>query len=114
MIYRVLSIDHSFTGYNCFFCTKIYCMKKVVLLFNLVLAGFLATAQSTWEMIEKVESSKDRVVIPYEKYKLPGNDLTLIIHEDHSDPIVHVEVAYHVGSARKRLVNQALPTFLNI
>jgi zinc protease len=111
MIYRVLSIDHLFNGYNCFFCTKIYCMKKVVLLFNLVLAGFLATAQSTWEMIEKVESSKDRVVIPYEKYKLPGNDLTLIIHEDHSDPIVHVEVAYHVGSARESVRNSGFAHF---
>ena len=86
-------------------------MKKIFLLFNFVIAGFLATAQSTWEMIEKVEPSKDKVVIPYEKYKLPGNDLTLIIHEDHSDPIVHVEVAYHVGSARESIRNSGFAHF---
>ena len=39
-------------------------------------------------------------MIPYEKYVLP-NGLTLIVHEDHSDPIVHVDVTYHVGSARE-------------
>ncbi|HRG93355.1 MAG TPA: insulinase family protein, partial [Chitinophagaceae bacterium] len=42
------------------------------------------------------------LVIPYEKYVLP-NGLTLIIHEDHSDPIVHVDVTYHVGSAREEI-----------
>lgn len=31
------------------------------------------------------------------------NGLTLIIHEDHSDPLVHVDVTYHVGSAREEL-----------
>src|SRR5690606_19893357 len=40
--------------------------------------------------------------IPYEKYVLP-NGLTLIVHEDHSDPIVHVDVTYHVGSAREEI-----------
>ena len=27
----------------------------------------------------------------------------LIIHEDHSDPVVHVDVTYHVGSAREEI-----------
>jgi zinc protease len=42
------------------------------------------------------------LVIPYEKYVLP-NGLTLIVHEDHSDPLVHVDVTYHVGSAREEI-----------
>lgn len=58
-----------------------------------------AVAQTT--LIEKVEKGDD-IVIPYEKYEL-DNGLTLIIHEDHSDPLVHVDVTYHVGSAREEL-----------
>ena len=54
-----------------------------------------------FELIEKVEPQPGKPIIAYEKYKLLSNDLTLIIHEDHSDPIVHVEVGYHVGSARE-------------
>ncbi len=51
-------------------------------------------------LLEKVTAVPGEVKIAYEKYRLP-NGLTLIIHEDHSDPIVHVEVTYHVGSARE-------------
>ncbi len=69
--------------------------------------GFLATVFSaasfaqTATLIEEVQPGKGtELVIPYKKYKLP-NGLTVILHEDHSDPIVHVEVMYHVGSARE-------------
>ena len=54
--------------------------------------------------ITKVESvaaaSGDQVVIPYTKYKL-DNGLTVVLHEDKSDPLVHVDVTYHVGSGRE-------------
>ncbi|PQA89290.1 M16 family metallopeptidase [Hyphococcus luteus] len=51
--------------------------------------------------IEKVTRGEgDDFVIPYEKYAL-DNGLTVILHEDHSDPLVHVDVTYHVGSARE-------------
>ncbi len=53
-------------------------------------------------LMEKVEKKADEIIIPYEKFVLP-NGLTLIIHEDHSDPIVHVDVTYHVGSAREEI-----------
>ena len=46
------------------------------------------------------ELATTAVSIPYEKYKLK-NGLTVILHEDHSDPLVHVDVTYHVGSARE-------------
>src|SRR5204863_2243963 len=52
--------------------------------------------------VEKVTKTGDELVIPYEKYVLP-NGLTLIVHEDHSDPVVHVDVTYHVGSAREEI-----------
>ncbi len=54
------------------------------------------------KLIEKVEPEEGQIIIPYEKYVL-DNGLTLIIHEDHSDPLVHVDVTYHVGSAREEL-----------
>ena len=40
------------------------------------------------------------ISIPYEKHVL-GNGLEVVIHEDHSDPVVAVYVQYHVGSARE-------------
>lgn len=39
-------------------------------------------------------------IIPYEKFQL-DNGLTIILHPDTSDPMVHVDVTYHVGSARE-------------
>lgn len=54
------------------------------------------------QLVEKVEAQEGKVLIPYEKWVLP-NGLTVIVHEDHSDPIVHTEVRYHVGSARESL-----------
>ncbi len=42
----------------------------------------------------------DQVVIPYTKYQL-DNGLTVVLHEDKSDPLVHVDVTYHVGSGRE-------------
>src|SRR5919202_2170263 len=39
--------------------------------------------------------------IPFEKYALP-NGLEVILHEDHSVPLVAVDLWYHVGSADER------------
>ncbi len=75
-------------------------MKKRLLLFCAVLATFIAGAQT--KLVEKVTRKGTEIVIPYEKYVLP-NGLTLVIHEDHSDPVVHVDVTYHVGSAREEI-----------
>lgn len=75
--------------------------KKVFLLGALaLLAG--STAFSQAKLVEKVTRQGDELVIPYEKYVFP-NGLTVIIHEDHSDPVVHVDVTYHVGSAREEI-----------
>jgi len=38
--------------------------------------------------------------VPFEKYTLP-NGLTVILHEDKSDPIAAVAVVFHVGSSRE-------------
>lgn len=61
-----------------------------------------ATSFGQAKLVEKVVKKGNEVTIPYEKYVLP-NGLTLILHEDHSDPLVHVDVTYHVGSAREEI-----------
>lgn len=75
-------------------------MKKLPLTILMATISMLSFAQT--KLIEKVEQKEGEIIIPYEKYELP-NGLTLIIHEDKSDPLVHVDVTYHVGSAREEL-----------
>lgn len=54
------------------------------------------------KLVQKVVAKPNEIVIPFEKYVLP-NGLTVVVHEDHSDPVVHVDVTYHVGSAREEI-----------
>jgi zinc protease len=51
-------------------------------------------------LISEEKAISGQVSIPYQKYRL-DNGLTVILHEDNSDPLVHVDVTYHVGSARE-------------
>lgn len=73
-------------------------------IFNLMglIAISTANVYGQAQLIEKVDAKPDAIVIPYEKYKLP-NGLTIIIHEDHSDPLVNVQVTYKVGSDRESI-----------
>ncbi|MBI1770361.1 MAG: insulinase family protein [Bacteroidetes bacterium] len=75
-------------------------MKKLIL--SIILLAFIAGVHAQTKLVEKITRKGDEIVIPYEKYVL-SNGLTLIIHEDHSDPVVHVDVTYHVGSAREEI-----------
>ncbi len=77
-------------------------MKKryVPLLAAVLMTQSMAFSQA--KLVEKVVKKGNEIVIPYEKYMLP-NGLTVIVHEDHSDPVVHVDVTYHVGSAREEI-----------
>ncbi len=59
-----------------------------------------ATTAAGITLLERVGEDDGEIVIPYSKWRL-DNGLTLIIHEDHSDPLIHVDVTYHVGSARE-------------
>jgi zinc protease len=52
--------------------------------------------------VEEVSAQAGKTVIPYKKYTLE-NGLTVILHQDSSDPLVHVDMTYHVGSAREEL-----------
>jgi zinc protease len=78
-------------------------MKQVSLrFFHFAVASFLFSISvfSQAKLVQEVTASGNELVIPYKKFILP-NGLTLLVHEDDSDPIVHVDVTYHVGSARE-------------
>jgi zinc protease len=75
-------------------------MRRMLLL--LVAINTTTCIFSQAKLVEKVTKKGEQIVIPYEKYVLP-NGLTLVVHEDHSDPVVHLDVTYHVGSAREEI-----------
>jgi zinc protease len=50
--------------------------------------------------ITSVAKKGDEIVIPFTKYQL-DNGLTVVLHPDNSDPLVHVDITYHVGSGRE-------------
>ncbi|MCX6317237.1 MAG: pitrilysin family protein [Bacteroidetes bacterium] len=77
-------------------------MKKRCLFSAISLLAMSVFVNGQTKLVEKVTKQGNEIVIPYEKYVL-SNGLTLIIHEDHSDPVVHVDVTYHVGSAREEI-----------
>src|SRR5579875_2535040 len=74
--------------------------KLLVLASLLLVISFTAFGQA--KLVEKVTKTGNEIVIPYEKFVLP-NGLTLVVSEDHSDPVVYVDVTYHVGSAREQI-----------
>jgi zinc protease len=53
-----------------------------------------------FKKISSVVKKGDEIVIPFTKYQL-DNGLTVILHPDNSDPLVHVDITYHVGSGRE-------------
>ena len=77
-------------------------MKKLLPALAAVLFISINAGIAQTKLIEKVSRNGSEIVIPYEKYVLP-NGLTLVVHEDHSDPVVHVDVTFHVGSGREEI-----------
>jgi zinc protease len=76
-------------------------MKKNLIAVAIVFCtSFTGIAQT--KLVETIVKTGNELVIPYTKYVLP-NGLTVILAEDHSDPLVHVDVTYHVGSAREEI-----------
>jgi zinc protease len=59
------------------------------------LAAFLALPASAWAQ------ASAPLQLPYTRFTLP-NGLNVVLHEDHSVPVVSVNVWYQVGSARER------------
>ena len=69
-------------------------MKRAVVFFLVALAA-PAVAQTP-----AGSPSPPRIDVPYTRFTLP-NGLVVILHEDHSIPMVSVNMWYHVGSARE-------------
>ncbi|MCQ2141901.1 MAG: insulinase family protein [Bacteroidales bacterium] len=69
-------------------------MKKTFMSIAMVVAALLASTSCK-------KSDGDSIHIDYEEYTLP-NGLKVVLHEDHSDPIVAQAIAFHVGSAREK------------
>tara|TARA_B100001964_G_scaffold235550_1_gene295815 strand:- start:3234 stop:6095 length:2862 start_codon:yes stop_codon:yes gene_type:complete len=84
-----------------------FTIKKILIFILAVLAACGSQAAQTTNappagiaFIEEVKGEANKIIIPYKKYLL-DNGLILIVHEDHSDPLVHVDITYHVGSGRE-------------
>src|SRR5688500_3325263 len=80
----------------------IFTMKQRLMLLTVFSFVFSAFLNGQAKLVEEVKKKGNELVIPYKKYVLP-NGLTVIVHEDHSDPVVYVDVTYHVGSAREEI-----------
>jgi zinc protease len=70
--------------------------KKHALSGPLLLAAYfiLLTACNNSSTVEKLK-------IPYEKYTMQ-NGLQVVLHTDHSDPVIAYAIMYHVGSGREK------------
>ena len=62
-------------------------------------------------LIDRVSAKNDEIVIPFNKYEL-DNGLTVVLHKDNSDPLVHVDVTYHVGSGREEIGKSGFAHFV--
>src|SRR5882757_338414 len=67
-------------------------MKRAALSFLLLALAAPARAQTS--------AAPPKIELPYTQFTLP-NGLRVILHEDHSVPMVSVNMWYHVGSARE-------------
>ena len=46
------------------------------------------------------KATTDKIAIGYEKFSMP-NGLQVILHTDHSDPMISYTIMYHTGSSRE-------------
>jgi zinc protease len=65
------------------------------------LATLLAAATLTFTTPAFAQSTLTNIDVKYTQFTLP-NGLTVILHEDHSVPLVTTNMWYHVGSAREK------------
>ncbi len=69
--------------------------------FSLILFSLLLTSIADAEQIPDPKTEQAALSIPFEKYQLE-NGLTVILHQDSSDPIVALATLMHVGSNREK------------
>lgn len=76
-------------------------MKYILFPLALTLALVTDPGNATRKKSNPVQKPAEKFSLPYEKFTL-SNGLEVILHEDHSDPIVAVATVMHVGSNRER------------
>ncbi len=76
-------------------------MKNIKILSTTLLAVLILLISACSSVDEKSSDSIDKLSIEYEKYTME-NGMDVILHEDHSDPIVAVSILVHVGSNREK------------
>lgn len=79
---------------------KLMKMKKINLLIGISFLTTILLAQNDTGPTFIGKYGEKNIDISYEKWEL-SNGLTILVHEDHSDPIVYLGVTYHTGSARE-------------
>src|SRR5579864_4673787 len=77
---------------------RIVRMKSLAVLLAAAVTASAAAAQS---QAPAQPTASSRIEVPFTQFTLP-NGLHVILHEDHSVPIVTTNMWYHVGSARER------------
>jgi len=108
VILRQLLQTRFFTLFTASFSVQGINKLKVSLIAASTALLFACSSQETAQLpsgvslVETVSAQQDILNIPFKKYEL-ANGLTVILHQDNSDPLVHVDVTYHVGSAREQL-----------
>jgi zinc protease len=70
--------------------SKLKILSKILLIGAIILTGQACTKTPV----------NDKLNISYEKYAMP-NGLQVILHTDHSDPVISYAIMYHVGSSRE-------------
>ncbi len=77
-------------------------MKRLFLTTSLLTLALVFSCKPGKEAARKSDpAAKPAFALPYEKFTL-DNGLEVILHEDHSDPIVAVATVMHVGSNREK------------
>src|SRR5262245_25647072 len=76
-------------------------MLRPLLLSLLITSASIAVGQTRPTSPAPPAQKSDAISVPYKMFTL-ANGLTLIVHEDHSVPVVTVNVWYHVGSANEK------------
>lgn len=71
-------------------------MKRILSFARLLLTAAMILALSSC----KKSADSGTLSIDYEKYTMP-NGLQVILHQDHSDPMMAYAIMYHVGSSRE-------------
>ncbi|PJG59563.1 M16 family metallopeptidase [Aeromonas cavernicola] len=65
-----------------------------------MLLGFTLPVLAAPTLVAEQLKEEGKLAIPYQLYKL-DNGLTVILAPDRTDPLVHLDVTYHVGSSRE-------------